>query len=126
MLTNAVVNPHFNPRSREGSDRLPHRSLYRLLHFNPRSREGSDTCRHHRRIARKDFNPRSREGSDAVRVRLLQRDMISIHAPVKGATAPDLYAHQQTKYFNPRSREGSDPRRATHAAHSLAFQSTLP
>ena len=78
-----------------------------------------------------DFNPRSREGSD---LRLFRRhggdEVISIHAPVKGATASECYTddnssisiHAPVKgatvparvltatvtYFNPRSREGSD------------------
>ena len=102
---------YFNPRSREGSDvsewaYLPDepisihapvkgattrvtRSVPVRLNFNPRSREGSD--RIYRRSVAADtyFNPRSREGSD------YHRDMwggssylISIHAPVKGATFP--------------------------------------
>ena len=33
---------------------------------------------------------------------------ISIHAPVKGATSCDFGRWQNSKYFNPRSREGSD------------------
>ena len=54
--------------------------------FNPRSREGSD------RIARKSpmcihyFNPRSREGSDRINTGRFALSQISIHAPAKGAT----------------------------------------
>ena len=57
---------YFNPRSREGSDRLT-ASAFRLS-FN--------------------FNPRSREGSDAFECRATKSDEISIHAPAKGATTP--------------------------------------
>ena len=36
-------NPHFNPRSREGSDQFPQREYTQdQMDFNPRSREGSD------------------------------------------------------------------------------------
>ena len=34
--------------------------------------------------------------------------MISIHAPVKGATRRIQQAQEAVSYFNPRSREGSD------------------
>ena len=80
-----------------------------------------------------DFNPRSREGSDGVTAQLKNQDeIISIHAPAKGATNTDTYIkifgvisihapakgatryrHQPNKRlgdFNPRSREGSDSR----------------
>ena len=36
--------------------------------------------------------------------------LISIHAPVKGATWCPASASRPSSYFNPRSREGSDPR----------------
>ena len=45
---------------------------------------------------------------------------------MKGATKNICNGGYNAGNFNPRSREGSDPRRATHAAHSLAFQFTLP
>ena len=35
-------------------------------------------------------------------------EIISIHAPVKGATEPRGCRDGKSKYFNPRSREGSD------------------
>ena len=53
-------------------------------------------------------------------------NLISIHAPAKGAThaaPPNL--HAQTD-FNPQSREGSDTIRAYCADHTKTFQSTLP
>ena len=58
------------------------------LDFNPRSREGSDLFVFRALAARWDFNPRSREGSDLMAaVDGLQGGVISIHAPVKGATS---------------------------------------
>ena len=79
---------HFNPRTREGCDMEQEQEILKVLNFNPRTREGCDSgilpclplyCFH--------FNPRTREGCDAV----LEMDrvffsLISIHAPVKGAT----------------------------------------
>ena len=82
----------------------------------------------------KNFNPRSREGSDLLaRAELVKRDVISIHAPAKGATGKFAFTLQQVAisihapakgatlrlisrsrridHFNPRSREGSDPLR---------------
>ena len=65
--------------------------------------------------ARAYFNPRSREGSDAVGSALPAAfALISIHAPVKGATCAFRKFPVCNLYFNPRSREGSD--RCGHAA----------
>ena len=57
---------NFNPRSREGSDRIRCSLILRVAHFNPRSREGSDG--NHPSVCQGywHFNPRSREGSDSV------------------------------------------------------------
>ena len=63
-LPSPFVN--FNPRSREGSDYLPFAILHRPFYFNPRSREGSDSV-----ILAISAKPQ----------------IISIHAPAKGATA---------------------------------------
>ena len=87
----ALHRVNFNPRSREGSDvcRLPGPS--RPMHFNPRSREGSDTSALGRWGGFTDFNPRSREGSDPQPYSHYAAIKISIHAPVKGATADPQY-----------------------------------
>ena len=54
------------------------------------------------------FNPRSREGSDLGRnVDGYAVALISIHAPVKGATCT-VSRDIPSQNFNPRSREGSD------------------
>ena len=55
-----------------------------------------------------NFNPRSREGSDIYRGELMAHDMISIHAPARGATVRRITAGKYDGDFNPRSREGSD------------------
>ena len=140
---------YFNPRSREGSDRVAISSFVYLLYFNPRSREGSDYVGGFMITLYSDFNPRSREGSDEYPTNFLfhlfqfqstlpRRErhnffsdlsamiLISIHAPAKGATTVWLYCMSIPRYFNPRSREGSDTRPERPHKESGRFQSTLP
>ncbi len=76
----------FNPRSREGSDRISSAVALVLRSFNPRSREGSDSRQSRTVYCRGCFNPRSREGSDAARRPSKRSTAVSIRAPVKGAT----------------------------------------
>ena len=112
-----ILFRHFNPRSREGSDRTSIIKFIIIFYFNPRSREGSDQRvpdyyqraqqfqstlpRRERRLWLRDhsrgnyFNPRSREGSDHCTCRSAQ--------PAKA-------------HFNPRSREGSDGRGGARGA----------
>ena len=55
------------------------------------------------------FNPRTREGCDISVVDAYDvSDMISIHAPVKGATVMRSHGLTGIRYFNPRTREGCD------------------
>ena len=105
-----LLAAYFNPRSREGSDvdqliyvdqilsisiHAPAKGatacIWRLtggrLYFNPRSREGSDHLLPPCYQTAGDFNPRSREGSDGSGCcKKVFPDVISIHAPAKGAT----------------------------------------
>ena len=78
---------HFNPRSREGSDAYSSAFWRVITNFNPRSREGSDNSSSHSCRQIKNFNPRSREGSDGDQAVFTPVSVISIHAPVKGATS---------------------------------------
>ena len=78
---------HFNLRSREGSDAYSSAFWRVITNFNPRSREGSDNSSSHSCRQIKNFNPRSREGSDGDQAVFTPVSVISIHAPVKGATA---------------------------------------
>ena len=64
--------------------------------FNPRSREGSDKVRIQRQWLRENFNPRSREGSDQVNSRIYGSFYISIRAPARGATQ-SKYHYQHYK-----------------------------
>ena len=77
----------FNPRSREGSDQVHLYSRLETPDFNPRSREGSDSKMLLIMPPPWYFNPRSREGSDHHFGYYESSQRISIHAPVKGATA---------------------------------------
>ena len=86
---------YFNPRSREGSDRIPRRKDKRRLHFNPRSREGSDLFTI-RRILITSFQSTLPRGE---RRELLTNDKlseaISIHAPARGATLRRLHPEKR-------------------------------
>ena len=82
---------------------------YSLCSFNSRSREGSDMTGESFQQMKERFNSRSREGSDDTATRDAVRGVVSIHAPVKGATPPTAYRNSEPPSFNSRSREGSDP-----------------
>ena len=59
-----VMFVNFNPRSREGSDKLFFQIAEIQIDFNPRPREGSDFKVLKLYANTGNFNPRSREGSD--------------------------------------------------------------
>ena len=73
------------------------------------------------------FNPRAREGRDLLRpdrgVALL---IVSIHAPVKGATFIRIICVGFLYCFNPRAREGRDPTPRETSTRLSLFQSTRP
>ena len=97
---------HFNPRSREGSDRAWRRST-----------AGTSKISIHAPV--KGATTKITDASGKVL-------WISIHAPVKGATLSAFPNLLSPNNFNPRSREGSDATN-TRAGHGvLIFQSTLP
>ena len=56
--------------------------------FNPRSHEGSDSAHRLHYGIIFHFNPRSHEGSDARYTYDSSQNIISIHAPTRGATTP--------------------------------------
>ena len=68
-----------------------------------------------------NFNPRSREGSDGMGAFQSDICIISIHAPVKGATFAESLSVRLCRHFNPRSREGSDNRTDRAAANKPDF-----
>ena len=56
--------------------------------FNPRTRVGCDHKRAHYRKPAQCFNPRTRVGCDKEWIKRLESEIVSIHAPVWGATMP--------------------------------------
>ena len=99
----------FNPRTREGCDLCKRCGFFNNSNFNPRTREGCDLTTVNRFDARFDisihapvkgatpsttdpptpacnFNPRTRAGCDPGEAAGAGRPVISIHAPVLGAT----------------------------------------
>ena len=99
----------FNPRSHEGSDLQRSKIHFANLPFQ------STLPRGERRFtvpgtgkSTGDFNPRSHEGSDGNKHNNCVNNLISIHAPTRGATLPRLRLNGLLGYFNPRSHEGSD------------------
>ena len=138
----------FNPRSREGSDckspdvdghycefqsTLPRRERLHVLPVPLFNAEFQSTLPRRERRLHAGFHGR--------------RQVISIHAPAKGATSARWFPWSSPSHFNPRSREGSDisqaqllqdwristtlPRRERRCAGGpravgVYFQSTLP
>ena len=128
MRTLYIVWTDFNPRSREGSDRLaiPYRhALYSFQSTLPR-RE------------RHQYTPLDVREQHEFQSTLPRRERhfnggwnysdcsISIHAPAKGATPREIRGNRRNGHFNPRSREGSDDARMMQRGVKRVFQSTLP
>ena len=96
-------------------------------HFNPRTREGCDVVPHWLPHGRRNFNPRTREGCDIRFGRGIGVGAdISIHAPVKGATRFNCGYCSTVDNFNPRTREGCDLIRSILPFDFFKFQSTHP
>ena len=77
----------FDPRPREGGDPIDQPLRSRRLSFDPRPREGGDPRSWSKRPCHRSFDPRPREGGDSDAQRLeWGREVVSIHAPAKGAT----------------------------------------
>ncbi len=76
--------------------------------FNSRAREGRDRSLSFRRRRLTRFNSRAREGRDTSKSADEVDEMVSTHAPVRGATEPDQHIEQAHSSFNSRAREGRD------------------
>ncbi len=76
----------FNPRPREGGDLAFEGFSKRAKGFNPRPREGGDCAIPEFTALMPCFNPRPREGGDHFHHGGMLIEIVSIHAPVKGAT----------------------------------------
>ena len=96
-----------------------------LCNFNPRSHERSDKHRRRRKYGSGYFNPRSHERSDNLKGLCSLMDLISIHAPTRGATNSPSNWCKAILFQSTLPRE---ERRSTQQMSSLKrlFQSTLP
>ena len=105
----AIFDFDFNSRSRVGSDIQLIAVDCLRINFNSRSRVGSDGDNSSSLFPFFNFNSRSRVGSDHISTPIyFSRNIISIHAPVWGATYYSMYFICFLFYFNSRSRVGSD------------------
>ena len=87
----------FNPRTREGCDQGIVLADCIQQRFNPRTREGCDYLLNCVLFQPNRFNPRTREGCDSACFAPDGSTEVSIHAPVKGATAGVI---DQTRYHS--------------------------
>ena len=72
------------------------------------------------------FNPRSREGSDVVLINSIPLEMISIHAPAKGATMVDIDFISRILISIHAPAKGATLQPYKWQQGCSAFQSTLP
>ena len=98
-----------------------------VTYFNPRSREGSDRKSVDDRLATIEISIHAPvKGATAHTLAGFGGAAISIHAPVKGATRGQRRRGTPCRDFNPRSREGSDSYHLAQRVYDKLFQSTLP
>ena len=79
------------------------------LNFNPRTHEGCDVIRHNPKVSESLFqstHPRRVRREQRARIKSLE--LISIHAPTKGATCQLIVDDEIKANFNPRTHEGCD------------------
>ena len=95
-------------------------------HFNPRSRKGSDLSEMQDTLDDIISIHAPARGATCCIFNASDRDTISIHAPARGATSKDKTDNIPHPNFNPRSRKGSDFALQATGTPVLLFQSTLP
>ena len=123
----ASVRVNFNPRSHEGSDRLPGGdAMINGISIHAPTR-GATRCRQHENSYQRGFQSTLPRGER----RRVYREChgllcISIHAPTRGATISVTLIICWFIYFNPRSHEGSDVSVCVSRLLEVLFQSTLP
>ncbi len=94
--------------------------------FNPRPRAGGDTALAMTFRQRPSFNPRPRAGGDITDWEDSGQWAVSIHAPVRGATQPQVLEQLVIWCFNPRPRAGGDDPKDIMILAKAMFQSTPP
>ena len=80
----AVING-FNPRTRDGGEKIGVPVMSSFKRFNPRTRDGCEGLSHQRHISLSSFNPRTRDGCESSYNGMRLVLAVSIHAPVMGA-----------------------------------------
>ena len=97
----------FNSRTRKGCDMRFFTDYNGFLSFNSRTRKGCDLLVIFPPSEKSGFNSRTRKGCDRAYSNKLRQKLVSIHAPVKGATwsAKKL---ELANGFNSRTRKGCD------------------
>ncbi len=117
----------FNPRARAGRDPRLSCAIAAGAGFNPRARAGRDSQAVRSPYYLSCFNPRARAGRDVDTRRVaLNGELVSIHAPARGATASAFMIFSRVTSFNPRARAGRDRRRRGQRGCRQEFQSTRP
>ena len=131
-----------------GATRHNHNENRSFRNFNPRSHKGSDRNCYDAILERGNFNPRSHKGSDGVLIdnvfccvlfqstlpqgeRLGQvwsgiQNIISIHAPTRGATEMPDYSFSDLMIFQSTLPQGERRKREFAIVINQQFQSTLP
>ncbi len=100
--------PSFNPRLREGGDRVPLACNIIRRCFNPRLREGGDRFAF---AVVDDFNVSIHASAREATILKKRNNVIpnvSIHASAREATGFAAKAQIINRSFNPRLREGGD------------------
>ena len=118
----------FNPRARAGRDAAGATQAYVLpTGFNPRARAGRDA-----QVYDKDWKPvmfqstRPCGARPEEHARLIRERVVSIHAPVRGATTTDAVPFTVTCWFQSTRPCGARQLNAPKWARWVAFQSTRP
>ena len=126
QITPRSTNTSFNPRSREGNDRLDGINAVFEQSFNPRSREGNDQWR---RSKRKPWLLVSihvpARGTTEMRDNAVKQQAVSIHVPARGTTDnPHAFTKSFTVSIHVPAR-GTTILRSI-SAYPMQFQSTFP
>ena len=100
-------------------------SFLLFLCFNPRTHEGCDFSCPFARLCYTCFNPRTHEGCDECGINLYVREIVSIHAPTRGATLMGFHK-VHNKAFQSTHPRGVRLIGSSNYAFSNEFQSTHP
>ncbi len=101
---------YFNPRTHTGCDLSNSLVTCEIRYFNPRTHTGCDDDLFPAGTARPNFNPRTHTGCDLPYMIHITTRLISIHAPIQGATPGESLSVVSSAYFNPRTHTGCDYR----------------